>query len=183
MESCTVIAEVIAAVGAAVAGITALISVNSWRRQLRSKVEFDAARRALLAALRVRDEIRAFRNPLHWIQEIGAAGAKDSSGYERELYSRRYRSVAEAGQELRAAELEGEVLWGQEYLNRLEPLTDCVRDLGFAYDDYFRRPDGELAARAEAIVKGEPGDDFERRVLEAVDEMERFLRPKLGAKR
>lgn len=194
MEIFAAAVEAIAAIGAAVAAIVAVVGVNSWRKQLRANVNFDAARRSLLAALKVRDAIRAFRNPFHSIQEIAATGADSLQGYERELYTRRWKSVVEAGEELRAVELEGEVLWGYEYTKRVKPLTDCVRDLSFAIDDYLRRkegapgtdPDSPYLAKAEAIVKGKVGrdapDEFEAKVLAAVKALEDFLRPMLAAK-
>lgn len=195
MEIFTAVVEAIAAVGAAVAAIVAVIGVNSWRHQLRANVDFEAARRALLATLKVRDAIRAFRNPFHSIQEIAATGADSFQNYERELYTRRWKSVIEAGDELRAVELEGEVLWGDDYTAQLRPLTDCVRELSFAIDDYLRYkegapgtdPDTNYLAAAEAIVKGKVGkqapDEFETRVLAAVEALEDFLRPKLAEKR
>jgi hypothetical protein len=191
----TAIAEAIAAVGAAVAAIGAVIGVNSWRHQLRANVDFEAARRALLAALKVRHAIRAFRNPFHSIQEIAATGAESFSNYERELYTRRWKSVVEAGEELRAVELEGEVLWGRDFAAQLKVLTDCVRDLSFAIDDYLRRkegapgtdPDSRYLTEAEAIVKKKVGkqalDEFETKVFAAVEALEAFLRPKLAAGR
>lgn len=194
MNVFTAIVEAIAAVGAAIAAIVAVIGVNSWRRQIRANVDFEAARRALLAALKVRDAMRSFRNPFHSIQEIAATGADSFQNYERDLYTRRWKSVVEAGEELRAVELEGEVLWGREFAIQLRPLTDCVRDLSFAIDDYLRRqegspgtdPDSQYLVEAEGIVKGQVGkkapDDFEKRVLAAVEALEAFLQPKLAAK-
>ena len=44
----------LAAAGVAVAGL------NTWRKQLRAKEEYDLARRVLRAALRVRDGFGAF---------------------------------------------------------------------------------------------------------------------------
>ncbi|HEV7671086.1 MAG TPA: hypothetical protein VGS22_21420 [Thermoanaerobaculia bacterium] len=79
----------IAAIAAASAAVVAVIGLNSWRQQLRANADFEAARRSLLATLKVRDTILAFRNPMHWMQEIAASGAQDLN-YERDLYTKRW---------------------------------------------------------------------------------------------
>ncbi|HEV8581134.1 MAG TPA: hypothetical protein VGX68_18880 [Thermoanaerobaculia bacterium] len=194
MDAFTAGINVLTALAAAAAAVVTFIGLNSWRRQLRTNADFEAARRALLAALKVRDSIISFRNPMHWVQEIAASGAKDLN-YERDLYTKRWEQVTAAGEELRLVELEGEVLWGREYLDRLRPLTDCIRDLGWGIQDYLRRkeeapgtdPKSPWLAEAEAVVKSkskrDAPDTYEKRLLDAVTGLEEFLRPKLAAKR
>lgn len=194
MESFNIFLNTLTAIAAAVAAVVAAIGLNRWRQQLRGNVDFEAARRILAAVLKIRDSIKSFRNPFHAAWEIAATEAKPCEFYERELYARRWNAVVEAGEELRLAELEGEVLWGREYLDRLSPLTDCIRDLSYALEDYLKRKEGALGvdpdspyfAQAEELVKGKVGkaapDEFEQRVLSAVAALERYLRPKLSGK-
>lgn len=191
MEVLTTSINALAAVAAAAAALVAFFGLAAWRQQLRANVDFDAARRALLAAFRIRDAILVFRNPMHWMPEIVGSGATDLANYERDLYAKRWERVTAAGDELRSVELEGEVLWGREYLERLRLLTDCIRDLRFGLDDYLRRKKGApgtdpmspFLAEAQAIIKSkstrDKPDAFETRVLEAIAGLEAFLRPRL----
>jgi len=200
--------DVIAALAAVTGATVAVIGLRTWRRQLRGGVELETARLALRAAYKMRDAIKVVRNPFHDISEIVTASESSSAeshgsekqeanvlgGYERPLYAKRWQQVLEAGNELRAAEIEGEVLWGRPFIMSLDPLTTCVHDLSFEMSEYLRYREMEdrtaveeaLIKESARTVKAKPGkdgpDEFERRVDSAIENLEAFVRPRIELK-
>ena len=192
-----VVRDLVATLAAITGATVAILGLQTWQRQLRGDVDLEVSRSVLRAAYKMRDAIKSVRNPFHSMNEIAASRKEEEveSGnllrnYERSLYTKRWEEVLTAGQELRVAEIEGEVLWGEGFTKALEPLTTCVRDLSISLGEYLRYKEMEgrehsqqaIMEEDERTLKARSGkvpDAFEQRVNEAINTLESFIRPKM----
>jgi hypothetical protein len=183
---------------AAITGATvAVLGLRTWKRQLRGNAEYDVTRRLLRAAYKIRDAISRVRQPFMSMGEIGAAvretarSPQEPRGYNRAVFEVRWKEALEAGNELKIAELEGEVLWGNSLKTAIAPLEERVKELSIALSEFLRYDDKEDLDVAQREIKDEYADTvydrgrperpdtFTKAVNQSVDQLEAFLRPKL----
>ena len=180
---------------AAVTGATvAVLGLRTWKRQLRGNAEYDVARRLLRAAYKIRDAISSVRQPFMSMGEVSAAvreTAQEPRGYNRAVFEVRWKEVLEAGNELRVAELEGEVLWGNPLKTALAPLEERITELSRALSEFLRYDSKDDLDGVQRAIKDKHGevvydrgspdrpDTFTEAINGSVDQLEIFLRPKL----
>lgn len=126
---------------AVVAGIIiAGMGLQTWRRELHGKAEYELARKVLLGVYRIRDAVDQFRAPLISGWEMvpdgehivpGAGPPANSHGI---ALARRWSRVADTYSQLQVDLLEAEVLWGESLKNLRNNLADRLSELRNAAD-------------------------------------------------
>jgi len=120
-ESASIIKDVIVSIAAIVTASIAVFGITSWRRELRGKSDFDAARRLMKSTYMLRDSITAARDPLISGYEFpegydgdafGNATAEDKAKAYFHVFNNRWKPIIEALQEFDTATLEAEAIWG-----------------------------------------------------------------------
>lgn len=185
-----------------------LSGLQTWKRQLKGNVEYDHARELLSAVYKTRDAIRYVRNPFMSSGEHVAA-LKESDDPPPEIdfrdpelreqaqglaYEKRWKKINSAVTELDLAAFEAEVLWGTQVRQALRPLRICIADLNWGLNAYFRmksKPyDAKRDEKIDNIIYGLDEllsedsietikNPFSKQIVEAIYEIEDFIRPKL----
>lgn len=191
--------DFVVATSAGVAATCAVVGLKAWRKELRGKAEYEAARAFLRSTYKLREAVRLVRNPFIDASEfpenyrgvLGGQTAEDEAAAYSYVYSTRWNQIGSSISDFDAAALEAEVVLGA----KLRTAGQCLRKhLGVlhasirqyvenkASDGENARSDPDHQTRIEAIIwEGVPGrtnkftDDFDR-ALEAIEE---FLAPHL----
>lgn len=196
-------AEVIAIIkdlvisGAAIAtAYAAVTGLNKWSSELKGTANFDVARDLLRAVYKVRNEVEFCRSPMIMAHEFpdwykGSIG-KHSEEEEGKAWGQAYRvrfvPVADAVSELDLKTLEAEVLWGQDIKDKSLELRQLVRNLQVAMEAVVRDKysggedfkDRDFGKSMRSIVSsGTKEDEFGKKVLNAVADLEATIRPHL----
>jgi hypothetical protein len=198
----TLIKDIITALAALTAGIIAVLGLQTWKKQLKGKTEYELARRLLGAVYKLREAIRFVRTPFMSVGEISQALEEanikldqpdPNSGaiQERAVYQKRWEKIQQALEELDLEAFEAEVVWGYQVAEKLKPLQNCIRTL-FAsiqthlrqlqptYRDSFDVKVIEKIDQVICITSEDPSNDpFAAEIAEAIGEIENFLRPRL----
>jgi len=165
-EIVTLIINGVVAVSAAFGATAAWLGVNTWRKQLVGKSEYELARRLLKSAFEIERLIRRIR----LIARIES---------DAELLSK----LDEVGTECDVAFLEGRVLWGEDFFSLKKPLVDCVKRLRLS----IRVIDGIRAGKVPKVRANEHEpiahgvaenntDVFFQEVRSAVEPLEEYLK-------
>ena len=192
-EIISIIKDVATGTAAIVGACVAVAGLKAWKRQLRGKTDYELARRVLRAAYRVRDEIRAVRDPLITATETESAHQEFYKGEARNpltspdavVLEMRWRKLTDKLSELHAESLEAEVSWGNAIQDSLKPLMSAIKNLALAIRRLSRDRlsiGKEERASLEAIMwrfddSGE--DTFRDEVNKAISHIEGFLKPHL----
>lgn len=135
-----------------------VVGLSTWRRQLRGTADFEVARSALRALLRVRPAFSFVRSRGIFAAELQdregerRAGSADRYCDEEQVFGARWQHLSAALADLEAAVVEAEVLWGQDIQRLIDPIRSCVRDLSSALDEFLTLArDGDLFDRSEAV--------------------------------
>jgi len=198
----SVFKDAVTAGAAITAAVVAVLGLRAWRKQLLGKTEYELARRYLRAVYQVRDSIRSLRNPVGSAEEISQAFKESAilpptpgdSEYnfklEQALYNFRWKRINDAFSDLDVEILEAEVSWSVDAASAIVPLRTCRRKLFTATRRHLNRlhPRQRLnAAEDEEIDRiiydaysDDPSlEDFTNEVKQAVEVVERFLKPHL----
>jgi hypothetical protein len=194
-----IIKDIITALAALTAGIVAVVGLQSWRRQLKGKTDYELARRFLRAAYRVREAIRYVRNPIRGGSEYEEANQKpaisnsqrsERANAEAALYSHRWNRLHEAISDLQLELLEAEVSWGSKPRQSVDPLYKCIGKLRastWLYLHDFENPNLRTDDKAEARRKQndlvvfesseDPSEDqFTAEIKDAIEVIETFMK-------
>lgn len=183
---------------AALAGvIIAAMGLQTWRRQLLGRNEYEIARRFLRAAYKVRNEVANVRAPFVSSGEMAVAfqeagvepeGPTDPRG-EGLALQRRVNRLDDALADLEVEGLEAEVLWGRPALDAVLRIRNLVRELKSNIRIHLRETehpprafDLERYEKRMALIYGvgDEEDDFWGIILDWVGSMEDLLRPRLA---
>jgi hypothetical protein len=200
----SIIKDVVTALAALTGGIVAVIGLRAWRRQLKGKTEYELARRFLRAAFNVRDAIKFVRNPFqmggeisHALKEAGLDIAPNSLEFrarsEAAVYQLRWKKLQEAMSDLEVELLEAEVSWGEDIVNKVKPLRECIGKLYgkiWLHTYELEHPSRQVTEASEKSreevtrtiywVSDDPKEDsFSGDVKIAVDHIADFLKPHL----
>lgn len=191
---------IITGLATVVLAVVATLGVSAWRRQMRSDVQLRAAIAIRRGVLRFRDSIRRFRNPYNPPEELQVIFSRIKDGeigsFHREVFRIRWPQVVTALHELETAELEGEILWGEAFSTRMRKLYGIYSELEFSVYQYLNvlanedldpeKKKNQLRRWAKVTggkFPGEPPDEFENKLLSAIDDLDRFLRPRIQLRR
>ncbi len=174
--------------GVALAGvIIAGKGLYTWKKQILWKVEHETARRLYKSVLKVREALGHVRNPAIWPSESAAAEAKYpevGKSTTKAVYYMRWEKITEAISELDLEQIEAEVLWDNEVVEKLKPLRVCVSKLNINLSDFLRPPDQKIRSHriTEDIIYefkvGNEKDPFSKEIDDAVTVLGDFLKPK-----
>jgi hypothetical protein len=160
----------------------------TWREQIKGHVEYETARRLYRAVLKLRDAMSSVRNPGIWPSESAEAEVKypeEKKGTTNAVYRMRWEKMIEALSELQAEQLEGEVLWGKEIIEKIKPMRACVTKLNIAISNMFRPQEYRVGSAKddheiiyEARYDEQNIDAFSKEIDAAVGAIENYLKPK-----
>ena len=189
--------------GVAITGaIVAIKGLSTWKRQLKGQSEYELSRRILVALFKYRDAINGVRHPVMWDFEIPNPPEEESKDMSREhirfygtskAYQARWDKVQAERTNLYADLLEGEAIWGGELKKLFKVLFNLEHELLTSVRRYIDliNPDKEEASK-EAIRNiekkrrdimyddlSEEGDEYRKDFQLGVEEIEKYLKPKL----
>jgi len=186
--------------GAAVTtAVVAVKGLMGWRRELKGKAEFDAARGLAKATYKLRDTFYACRAPFIGAYEFpeGYQGALGRPAAEEEakawghVYKNRWAPVGSALQEFDACALEAESIWGPAIRQKTDAIRQCLRELNAAMqaslmdkaaggEDFRADKDfGRQIRSALSSTGSDDKDDLTRKMQAAVAGVEDLVRPHL----
>jgi hypothetical protein len=129
----------------AIIALSAILGVlfgSSWldtsKKKMKGKLDYDIARKYLKGVLKLRDAIKIVRNPFIPVGEMQSALEKNGfkgDEYEnkekvnRSVYSLRWNKVQEAWTNLEEILTEAEISWGDEAVKIQNDLDKLVREL------------------------------------------------------
>ncbi len=196
-EWISAIKDVIVGLSAISATIFAYIGLNTWRKELKGKAEYQLAKDVLKSVYRVREAFKHVRNPAIFAYEYPEE-MRDYSGHlkrERDyegtvyVYEKRWEKMTEAFKELEEHHLDAQVEWGAEFQNIIVKLRTCRAELLVEIQrmlDEKKNPqrvmrDKSAMEKAFSILYDHGGnsefDKFTPQVDAAVKEFEVWLRP------
>lgn len=198
MELITIIKDLAIAGAAIVTGTVAIMGLNSWRKEVQGKAEFETARALIASSYKLRDEIafcrapfiRAHEFPEGYVPLSGRENAQKEAEAWAHMYTNRLRPVFEALQEFDANSLEGEVLWGLRCRKATDALRQCVSELNTAIEatitnkaqggeDFAADKDFGIKMRRITSATRSEENEFSGRITSAVQNIESEVRPHL----
>ncbi len=152
---------VVAAVG--------IYGINRWRTELTGKAKFEVARKVLLLALQLGDDIKVVRDPFTFPQESKDREKKENENVsegsvldEWFVRAKRMQSAVETYRKLHEASWEADILLGEDASKLVQPFDEAMRKLNASILTYFQ-------SRLESAKRSIPGDRlFEMSVHEVV---------------
>jgi hypothetical protein len=196
----SVVKDIFTVIASMIAGIVAIVGLQTWRKQLKGKTEYELAQKLLTAVYKIRDSIYYVRNPFMSAGEISQAmkdaniegnplDPKVNASSMQAVYQQRWSRVQEAWNNIDVILLEAEALWGKDITELAKQLSGCSADLRIHIQMYLRNlqnPKEVLPGKMEEIdnvVYGYTGDEdrnkFSAKLLESIHKFEEFLKPRL----
>ena len=201
-EYVSMLSDIATGAAALTAAVVAVVGLQTWKKQLTGKSEYDVARRLLRSVYQVRQAIRFVRNPFISAGETSQAlresdveiEPKDWEFHEvsqQAVYASRWQRVQDALSALDVEAFEAEVLWGSDVTETLGPLRRCISQLGVHIQLHLTgqmrphrgRVDPETAQRIRQVIhetsdkSGQEG--FTAELAQAVENVEKYIRPRL----
>lgn len=193
-----VVKDIVSAIFAAATIVVAFLGLATWKKQIKGQKEFNTAYELNYSFLKLRDAIRAVRNPMIWPAESRQAALRskeenpdktqDELGKEdgqADVYNMRWESVTRAATEIEAHLLAAEVLWGKDVVALRDPLKEKVFELNMALKQKFN-PEFRTSKYGEvhAIIYDQSNgpndqDAFTREVNQAIEDIASYLRGKM----
>lgn len=186
---------------AATAAYFAYQGLDTWRRELKGRSEYQLAKDVFKALYRVREAFKIVRNPEIFSYEYPEE-MRNFHGYlKREhdfdgtmhVYNERLKHLNKAFLELEDLHLHAQVEWGPEFQDRIVKLRECRSDLFTVIDimlDRKKNPQDRGMIDAEKMKKeklvlynmGRESEygQFTRKIEDAIQEFETWLRPKIA---
>jgi len=193
---------IIAAVSAIYIGFAGL---NSWKKQLKGKAEYELSRRILKEIYAYRDAIKNLRfgvilpheMPSPPVEERDEMSSEQQDHYGlAKAYEERWMKITKARERLYPDELEAEALWGDELKLHFKALFDLERELLISVQHYLKSCNPDTAEHTkEAIEKKDAkrrdilydmsdetqnqADAFQTDIDGALSKITDFLKPRL----
>ncbi len=184
--------DIFTILAAIIAGAVAIIGLQTWRKQLVGKNEYELAQKLLRAVYKIRGAVFHVRNPYMSPGEIGQAMKEENierditnpdihAKYETAVYQHRWIHIQDAFSELEITMLEAEAIWGSKVSDSFRRLKEIVGELyanvqthirqTHDYENYRYKP--ELIETADSIIYGfndTGNDEFTRKLLASIRE-------------
>jgi len=198
-ETVSLVKDAIPAIAAVLTTAFAIWGLNSWRRELKGRAQFDVARSLIKATYQVREALQNCRSRLithgespEWYR---GALAKQPHTHEEEaeawsfIYRRRWEPVSKTLQEFDSSTLEAEVLWGSTIRQRTDELRQRVRNLYVHIEAFVGNAarggqdfeiDQKFGERVRGTVSASPSDrenELTQQIASAVQSIETAVRP------
>ncbi|MFZ1416491.1 MAG: hypothetical protein WAS73_18225 [Defluviicoccus sp.] len=205
----TSLRDVVLAFAAFVGAYVGYRGLNTWQRQVRGNIEYQAARITLNTVYELRDAISCVRNPLMLLRHeanIPEDSVRNLTPEEsvRNLtpeekawnarvqeFQRRLEPVQKAIAKLDASILEAETLWGPEIRNKTASLRGLAVELIGNIEDYLeifhpknnqRVENDSINILRRKLYRTGKDDEFGRRLQETIREIEDQIRPHIAQK-
>lgn len=207
-EYVSLVKDIITALSALTVAVIATLGLQTWKKELKGRTEYELARRLLRAVYKARHAIHLVRNPFMYageiiqsLQEANIQVDQHDQRYNaishRAVYMRRWQKVEDALTELQLDTFEAEVIWGQEASEKMRPLRKNVSTLFANIQLYLRQleePPGytldsetsfQRRQEIERVIYYDLGEDptrnsFTVEITESVTQIEEYLRPHLN---
>lgn len=192
-----VLEHVAVAIAAAITGTVAVLGLQSWRKELQGRADFEVARNMVRAAYKLRDTLASCRSPFTAAHEFppGYGGTMGKRSAEEEgdawayVYKNRWTPVWNALQDFDAHTLEAEALWANDIRKETDAMRKCVGKLIAAIEAYISNKyagsehfkDREFAKEVQAYIWATKEDEnpLSKAIKEAVHGIEEQVRPHL----
>jgi hypothetical protein len=178
-DAIAVLKDIVTILGTATAAIVAVIGLQTWRKQIRGNAEYDLARRVLTAVYRVRDAIRNCRVP--------GVRREDGGETHKKFHDLQISKLEEEQSKLDVELLEAEAIWGHEvdFYTAFIAIRTMVDAMRYDYNGYYSDlsdlyPEMREGVYGDKLFRAVLGaDEYDYKVLNAVEEVENYIRPKL----
>jgi translation initiation factor 2B subunit (eIF-2B alpha/beta/delta family) len=136
----------------------------------------------------VRDALSHVRNPFIPIAEMDKAAEKypkADPSKNNAVYYMRWEQVVDAISAMQSEQLEAEVLWGDEVIQKLKPLRLCMGKLNRAISQFLAPPEMRAQSRQDLddiiyeLRTEKETDAFSKEIDAAIEGVATFLKPKL----
>jgi hypothetical protein len=194
--------DTVLTIAAMVGAYVALRGLSTWNRQLKGGVEYDLTRRILKCTYRLREAIKAVRNPVIWRNEMPTPQGTEASKMSKEqlrhygltnAYQKRWDKVTEIRTDLQTEMLEAEAIWGRIVCEKFEPVFKLQQELFssvYAHVSACNPDESEQSRAAYQEIKqkqrdilydlsSESPDGYTQDVTRAIEAIESFLKPHL----
>lgn len=195
--------ETISILAPIIALIIAGLGLQTWKRQLCGKSEYDVARKLLIATYKYREAIQSVRHPFMDISETPDPPENDPqlSDERRKryysittAYNKRWDKVTEARIEVDTELLEAEVLWGDSIKKIYRNLFSVGKKLFIDLRHYLNNisPDSSVKLNynndiiyAKLIGENEFSEDdkFTNDLIKSINNIEKELKTHLNRKK
>lgn len=190
-------------IGTAITGAAVAIKgLSTWQRQLKGHAEYELSRRILVSLFKFRDAINDVRHPAMWAYEMPAPNDEEAEkmtpdevrfyGTSRD-YQARWDKVRNENTNLYADLLEAEALWGNELKTLFKAVFDLEHELMAAIRHYLERINPDTPQSLKDALRridekrrdimyddfSDEGDEFKNDFRIAVENIEKYLKPKL----
>lgn len=176
----------------ALSAILGVLSGSSWldtsKKKMKGKLDYDIARKYLKGVLNLRDAIKIIRNPFIPVGEMQSALEKygfKGDEYEnkekvnRSVYSLRWNKVQEVWTSLEEILTEAEISWGDESVKIQNDLDKLVRELRSAIWFFINYPkDVKVNDENFKLIYGayDINDEFASKINIEIDKIKDFLK-------
>jgi hypothetical protein len=184
---CTVAAtsftDLITDCAAVVGVIFAGIGLNTWKKQIRGSFEYELARKLMLQVYKLRDALKATRNPFLSISEGDKDDTEDT--WQITAYRKRWDVVRDILAEFYVTSLEAEVIWPDNTKESKKELLGLVHDLNFALEMFIRQQKDKAFAEdfrrdyEDTIYDKGEDDSYNQRLDKVVKKYESILKQHL----
>lgn len=176
----------------ALSAIFGVLSGSSWidtsKKKMKGKLDYDIARKYLKGALKLRDNIKIVRNPFIPLEEIISALERDGLKYNqssemdknRSVYSARWNKVQDAWSNLEEILTESEVSWGEDAVKIQQDLDRLVKELRNVVWLFIRYPDTyqKKGEENDKLLYGsnDEKDEFAKKINIEIENIRTFLK-------
>lgn len=195
-----VIKDIAITVAAIIASYVGLKGLGTWRRQLSGNMEYTLAKSILMSMYELREAIKGVRNPfMAYSREPDLPREEKEKLTQKEMefhalvqaFQARWKPVTGASSKLRADLFEAEVVWGQNLVDKINPLFRLIKELWLAIQDHlealnpnipYESPGPEINKNRYTIMyEGDPEkDDFNKQLEAAIRDVEIELKPHIA---
>lgn len=165
--------------------------LNTSKKKMKGKLDYDIARKYLKSVLKVRDAVKLARHPFISIGEIEFALKKTGfkgdeydkkKKVDRSVYSLRWDNVQKSWTSFEEILTEAEISWGKEAINIQKKLDVLVRELRGVIWLFVNYPDSFSEKPENSnILYGtqDESDVFSSRINIEIEEIRNFLKKHL----
>lgn len=195
--------DVVISAAAIIGAIVAVKGLGTWQRQLKGQSEYELSRRILVTLFKYRDSINGVRNPMMWAYEMPLPSEEEAKKMSQEqasfygtskAYQNRWDKVKIEKISLYADLLESEAIWSIELKELFKPIFKLEHELFIKVRHHIELIDPDTnKAKREAITKideksrdimydimsDEEPDEYKKDLLSAIEDVEKYLKPKL----
>ena len=197
LQILTVVKDILTICSLIIASVIAILGLQTWRKQLTGKTEYDLARNILTGIYKIRDETKNVRDPAESKGEIIHALKKE--GIEIEFSDKNFSAVSgqavrsvrlsklvAAYNELQIFRLQGEALWGTDFESLMKQLEQKSIQLDFSIRTYFdsflwenKEEQREASKKYRSLVYGRDNDNYYKELDKIIKSLESKLKPYL----